>query len=50
VLACAAGSHASGAACDDRAWARCAALVGPHADGGPPAPPNSSDVDTEDGD
>ena len=26
-------------ACDDRAWAECAARVGPHADGGPPAPP-----------
>ena len=36
VLACVA---ASAAACDDRAWARCATRVGPHADGGPPAPP-----------
>ncbi len=25
--------------CDDRAWAECATLVGPHADGGPPPPP-----------
>lgn len=25
--------------CDDHAWADCAARVGPHADGGPPAPP-----------
>jgi hypothetical protein len=25
--------------CDDHAWAACAARVGPHADGGPPAPP-----------
>jgi len=24
--------------CDDHAWADCAARVGPHADGGPPAP------------
>jgi hypothetical protein len=30
---------ASAQACDDRTWARCAARVGPHADGGPPAPP-----------
>jgi hypothetical protein len=29
--------------CDDRRWARCAALVGPHADGGPPPPPPPSD-------
>jgi hypothetical protein len=34
--------------CDDRAWARCAARVGPHADGGPPAPPPASDVEPED--
>jgi hypothetical protein len=24
--------------CGDRVWAHCAARVGPHADGGPPAP------------
>ena len=35
VLACVA---ASPAACDDWLWAECAARVGPHADGGPPAP------------
>jgi hypothetical protein len=27
-----------GAVCDDRRWARCAALIGAHADGGPPPP------------
>jgi hypothetical protein len=36
VVACVARSAGP---CDDRAWARCAALVGPHADGGPPPPP-----------
>jgi hypothetical protein len=35
VLACIASSKT----CDDRAWARCATLIGPYADGGPPAPP-----------
>lgn len=25
--------------CGDREWAECAARIGPHADGGPPAPP-----------
>jgi hypothetical protein len=25
--------------CSDVVWAECAALVGPHADGGPPGPP-----------
>ena len=35
VLTCVKGAHT---ACDDRAWARCAARVGPHTDGGPPAP------------
>jgi hypothetical protein len=34
--------------CDDRAWAACAARVGPHADGGPPAPPPPSVDDDED--
>ncbi len=30
-------------ACDDDAWATCAAKVGVHADGGPPAPPPAND-------
>ena len=34
--------------CDDRAWAHCAARVGVHADGGPPAPRPPSDVEEED--
>ena len=34
-------------ACDDRAWAHCAARVGAHADGGPPAPPPPSDIEEE---
>jgi hypothetical protein len=33
--------------CDDRAWAGCAARVGPHADGGPPPPSAASDDDIE---
>ncbi len=33
VVACVARAEGP---CDDRAWARCAARVGPHADGGPP--------------
>ena len=41
VIACVARGRG---ACDDRAWARCATRVGPHADGGPPAPPPPSDV------
>lgn len=36
ILACVA---AAPGACDDALWALCAARVGPHADGGPPAPP-----------
>jgi hypothetical protein len=40
VVACVASSTA----CDDRAWARCAALVGPHADGGPPPPALARDA------
>jgi hypothetical protein len=35
VLACVAKSSAP---CDDWLWAECAARVGPHIDGGPPAP------------
>jgi hypothetical protein len=38
------GCVASSTSCDDRAWARCGALVGPHADGGPPPPPPPRDV------
>jgi hypothetical protein len=37
-------------ACDDRAWARCAALIGPHADGGPPPPPLRKSTLEEEGD
>jgi hypothetical protein len=44
VVACVA--QASGA-CDDRQWSRCAARVGPHVDGGPPAPLPPSDDDVE---
>lgn len=44
VLACVA---AGPPACDDRAWAHCATRIGPHADGGPPAPPPKSDVEEE---
>jgi hypothetical protein len=35
----------AGGSCDDRTWARCAARVGPHVDGGPPPPPAASDDD-----
>jgi hypothetical protein len=35
VLACIASSSAK---CGDVAWARCGARIGPHSDGGPPAP------------
>ncbi len=42
VVACVAKADAS---CDDRAGARCAARVGPHADGGPPPPPPPSDIE-----
>jgi hypothetical protein len=35
VLAC---IEASTDSCGDQAWARCAVRIGPHADGGPPAP------------
>src|SRR5579859_5233497 len=40
VIACVARDHAS---CDDRRWAFCAVRVGPHVDGGPPAPPLPND-------
>jgi hypothetical protein len=33
--------------CDDRTWAACATRVGPHADGGPPAPAPPSDEDED---
>jgi hypothetical protein len=42
VVACVARSASS---CSDRAWAHCATRVGPHEDGGPPAPPPPSDVE-----
>jgi hypothetical protein len=36
--------------CDDHAWAHCAARVGIHADGGPPAPPPPKDIEDVDQD
>jgi hypothetical protein len=45
VLACV---SKAGTASDDRAWARCATRIGPHADGGPPAPLPPSDVEPAD--
>jgi hypothetical protein len=56
VIACVAtamsgpGGPGAPKACDDRLWARCAARIGAHADGGPPAPPpprDFEDVDEE---
>ncbi len=44
VLACVARHKV---ACDDPVWARCAVLVGAHADGGPPAPPPPKDYDDD---
>jgi hypothetical protein len=44
VLGCVAAAKPR---CDDRTWAACAARVGPHADGGPPAPPVATDDDVE---
>jgi len=40
VVACVASGKG---ACDDRAWAECAATIGVHADGGPPGPPPRSE-------
>jgi hypothetical protein len=40
VVACVA--KATGA-CDDPLWAKCATLIGVHADGGPPGPPPPPD-------
>lgn len=34
--------------CDNRAWSHCAARIGIHADGGPPAPPPPKDTEDED--
>jgi hypothetical protein len=52
VLACVARAVAAAQreapACGDRAWARCAVLLGPYADGGPPAPPPPRDDVFED--
>jgi hypothetical protein len=46
VLSCVAKTQK---ACDDRAWAHCAARVGVHIDGGPPAPlPPSDEEEDED--
>jgi hypothetical protein len=47
VLACVARAKS---ACDDRTWARCSTLVGPHADGGPPPPPPPPDLVETDSD
>jgi hypothetical protein len=44
IIACVAKTAS---ACNDRAWAHCAARVGPHADGGPPAPPPPSDIEED---
>lgn len=43
VVAC----MASAKACDDPTWADCAAKVGVHADGGPPAPPPPKNPEDE---
>ena len=43
VLACVSKAKA----CDDRTWATCAARIGVHADGGPPAPLPPKDWDDE---
>jgi hypothetical protein len=40
VLACVAGAHTP---CNDSTWSACATDIGPHADGGPPAPPPAPD-------
>jgi hypothetical protein len=47
VLACIADAKA---ACDDRAWSRCATRIGPHADGGPPPPPPPPSILDQEGD
>ncbi|HEX3769514.1 MAG TPA: hypothetical protein VHV30_01560 [Polyangiaceae bacterium] len=49
IVACVASATAPAPAspCDDRTWARCAVRVGPHADGGPPAPPPPKDWDED---
>ena len=44
IIACLAQTNH---ACNDRAWAHCAARVGIHADGGPPAPLPPSDFDED---
>ncbi len=47
VIACVAG--ASNRRCDEFTWADCLARIGPHADGGPPAPlPGKVDFDEDD--
>jgi hypothetical protein len=45
VIACVAKNKDH--ACNDRAWAYCAARIGVHADGGPPAPAPPSDDEVE---
>jgi hypothetical protein len=47
VLACISSAKAS---CDDGAWAHCATRIGPHADGGPPAPPPPKGIFEQEGD
>lgn len=45
VIDCVASTTTS---CADRVWARCAVRVGPHADGGPGAPPAPTEIEDVD--
>jgi hypothetical protein len=50
------GSHVLGCierektTCDDQTWSRCATRIGPHEDGGPPAPKPPPDITDVEGD
>ncbi|MGH7282648.1 MAG: hypothetical protein ACRELY_14065 [Polyangiaceae bacterium] len=46
VVTCMASTNA----CDDPTWADCAAKIGVHADGGPPAPPPRKNPEDQDDD
>jgi hypothetical protein len=47
VIACVAAAKTR--KCDELTWADCTARIGPHRDGGPPAPPRGKDTfDEED--